>query len=119
MLYKNLNVNEKGHLTIGGIDAVELAKEFGTPLYVLDEDVLRENAREYVNSLREYAPEGSMPYFASKSLSFKEIYRIIASEEMGRIWFPRRDLPPKAWALIWQKPSSTATTKPIPTLSMP
>ena len=83
MLYKNLNVNEKGHLTIGGIDAVELAKEFGTPLYVLDEDVLRENAREYVNSLREYAPEGSMPYFASKSLSFKEIYRIIASEEMG------------------------------------
>ena len=32
-----LNVNNKGHLTIGGCDTLELAKEFGTPLYVLDE----------------------------------------------------------------------------------
>ena len=33
-----LNINEKGHLTIGGCDTVELAKEYGTPLYVLDEN---------------------------------------------------------------------------------
>ena len=32
-----LNVNEKGRLTIGGMDTVELAKKFGTPLYVMDE----------------------------------------------------------------------------------
>lgn len=31
----NLNVNEKGHLTIGGIDTVDIAKEYGTPLYVI------------------------------------------------------------------------------------
>ena len=34
MLHDNLNINEKGHLTIGGIDTVELAGQYGTPLYV-------------------------------------------------------------------------------------
>jgi len=38
---KNLSVNEQNHLTIGNHDTVELAKEFGTPLYVLDEDLMR------------------------------------------------------------------------------
>lgn len=38
MLYDNLGINDQGHLTIGGLDAVGLAEEFGAPLYVLDED---------------------------------------------------------------------------------
>jgi hypothetical protein len=37
----NLGVNEKGHLTMAGYDTVELAKQFGTPLYVLDEGRIR------------------------------------------------------------------------------
>lgn len=36
-----LKVNGQGHLTIGGCDTVELAKEYGTPLYVLDESGVR------------------------------------------------------------------------------
>ncbi|MDD4587339.1 MAG: diaminopimelate decarboxylase [Heliobacteriaceae bacterium] len=40
-------VNEQGHLTIGGCDAVELVKSFGSPLYVMDEALLRENCRVY------------------------------------------------------------------------
>lgn len=44
---KNLSVNEKGHLTIGGADTVELAKSYGTPLYVMDEDLIRENCRSF------------------------------------------------------------------------
>ena len=36
-----LNVNNKGHLTIGGCDTLELAKEFGTPLYVLDQKCMQ------------------------------------------------------------------------------
>ena len=40
MLYDNLAVNEQGHLTVGGLDTVALAEEFGAPLYVLDEDKL-------------------------------------------------------------------------------
>ena len=43
ILHKQFDINEKGHLTIGGADAVELAKEFGTPAYILDENVIREN----------------------------------------------------------------------------
>ena len=53
MLYDNLTVNEKGHLAIGGLDTAELAAEFGTPLYILDENVIRRNCRTYVNAMHE------------------------------------------------------------------
>ena len=82
MLYDNLTVNDKGHLAVGGIDAVELAAEFGTPLYVMDEDVLRANCRTYVNAIHDsFGPE-SAPLYASKALSFKGIYPIVESEGM-------------------------------------
>ena len=71
MLYDNLGLNELGHLTIGGLDAVDLAREFGAPLYVLDEDRLRANCRTYVTALAEYMPAGSYPLFAGKALCFK------------------------------------------------
>ena len=44
MLYDNLGINEKGHLTIGGSDTVDIAEEFGTALYVMDENQIRSNA---------------------------------------------------------------------------
>lgn len=82
MLYDNLTVNDKGHLAVGGMDAVELAAKFGTPLYVMDEDVLRANCRTYVNAMHEsFGPE-SAPLYASKALSFKGIYPIVESEGM-------------------------------------
>ena len=83
MLYDNLSVNSKGHLAIAGIDACDLAAEFGTPLYVLDEDRVRSNCATYMRAVRDYFPEGSCPLFASKALSFKGIYPIIHSEGMG------------------------------------
>ena len=82
MLYDNLSVNEKGHLTIGGADAAVLAAEYGTPLYVLDEDVVRRNCRTYVSAMHEsFGPDAS-PLYASKALSFKGIYPIVESEGM-------------------------------------
>ena len=83
MLYNNLDVNEQGHLTIGGVDAVTLAEEFGAPLYVLDEDRLRENCRTYVRAMREHMPEGSYPLFAGKALCFKSLYPVLDQEGMG------------------------------------
>lgn len=83
LLYSNLAVNEKGHLTIAGYDAVELAKEFGTPLYVLDENRVRENCRLYTRGMREYFGETSVPLYASKALSFKGIYNVAAEEGMS------------------------------------
>ena len=82
MLYNNLSVNEEGHLTIGGLDAVELASEYGTPLYVLDEDVIRANCRTYVNAMHECFGPDSAPLFASKALCFKGIYPVVQSEGM-------------------------------------
>ena len=76
MLHTNLSVNEKGHLAIAGVDAVSLAEKYGTPLYVLDEDRVRANARIYVDSMRKYFGEGSRPLYASKALSFRGIYKI-------------------------------------------
>lgn len=78
-----LNVNEKGHLTIGGCDTVELAKEYGTPLYVLDENVIRDTCRSYVNSFKKFYDGNGMPLYASKALSCKELCRIANEENIG------------------------------------
>ncbi|MCL1849434.1 MAG: diaminopimelate decarboxylase, partial [Clostridiales bacterium] len=44
-LQGTMAINEKDHLVIGGCDTVDLLKEFGSPLHVLDEDLLRETCR--------------------------------------------------------------------------
>ena len=73
---KNLNINENGNLTIGGIDTVELAKKFKTPLYVMDVDLIRENCRKYKDALKKYCKTDFLVCFASKSFCCKEIYKI-------------------------------------------
>lgn len=83
MLYDNLGINEKGHLTIGGMDTVDIAAEFGTALYVMDEDKLRSNVRTYVDAMNKYFVSGSAPLLASKALCFKGIYPVIDSEGMS------------------------------------
>ena len=82
MLYDNLTINEKGHLAVGGLDTAELAAEFGTPLYVLDENVIRSNCRTYVNAMHECFGPQSAPLYASKALCFKGIYPLVQSEGM-------------------------------------
>ena len=83
MLYKNLAVNTAGHLTFGGYDTKELAAQFGTPLMVMDEAVIRNRCREYRNAVASYLPAGSRPLYASKALSLKRIYEIMKEEGMG------------------------------------
>jgi len=83
LLQKNLNINDKGHLTVAGFDAVDLAKKYGTPLYVFDENLIRTNCRTYVDAMHKYFGKGSMPLLASKALSFKGIYKIADEEGMG------------------------------------
>lgn len=78
-----LNVNEKGHLTIGGCDTVELARKYGTPLYVLDESTIRNTCRSYVESFKKYYNGNGMPMYASKALSCKELCRIVNDENLG------------------------------------
>lgn len=84
MLYpETLNVNEHGHLTIGGCDTVELANRYGTPLYVMDENVIRKALRDYKKSIDENYQNGGMVAYASKACCFKEICRIVMQEGCG------------------------------------
>ena len=83
MLTPNLTVSQEGHLLIGGVDTAALAREHGTPLYVMDENMIRESCRGYNDVLRdEYAGRGLICY-ASKAFSCKEIYRIVDAEGLG------------------------------------
>lgn len=83
MLYDNLAVTEGGHLTIAGHDARALADQFGTPLYLLDEALIRSRCRTYKQAMEAAFRPGSMPFYASKALSFKHIYEIALEEGLG------------------------------------
>ena len=83
MLTDGLNINKKGHLTIGGCDTVELAETYGTPLYVMNEEVIRRALRAYVQSMETYYPQGGRVAYASKACCFLEMYRIAAQEGCG------------------------------------
>ena len=82
MLHNNLSINKEGHLCFAGLDTVLLAKKYGTPLFLIDEDKIRQFARTYINAMRKYFGGDSGPLLASKALCFSEIYRIAASEGM-------------------------------------
>ena len=80
ILHPTYELNEAGHLTVAGLDAVELAKEFGTPVYLLDTDAVRAQCRLYREAFREFFGETSLPAFAGKALCYKGLYRLIAEE---------------------------------------
>ena len=83
ILHSHFDVNSDGHLTVGGVDTVDLAREFGTPAYILDENVLRANCRTYLEAARLHFGEDALPLYASKALSFSGVYRIVAEEGLG------------------------------------
>ena len=83
IIHSHFDINEKGHLTIGGADAVDLAKEFGTPAYILDENVIRENCRKYLRAATAEFGADALPLYASKALCFTGIYKIAAEEGLG------------------------------------
>ena len=67
-LHENMSVNEQGHLMISGCDTVLLAKRYGTPLYVLDEALVRRNCREAVNAMKKYFSSGRVMYASKRSI---------------------------------------------------
>lgn len=83
MICDNISINEKGHLCFVGRDTTELAKKYKTPLYLIDEDKIREKCRIYKEAMKKSFGGESHPLFASKSLCFKRIYEIMREEEMG------------------------------------
>lgn len=74
---------ENGILYFGGRNTLELAEKYGTPLYLMDEERIRRNCREYREALTEAFGEESIALYASKAASFKRIYEIIKEEGLG------------------------------------
>lgn len=74
--------NEQGHLTIGGVDSVDLARTYGTPLYVMDEALIRQNCRAYVGAFRTYYPNFEVAY-ASKAFLCAAMVALVEQESMS------------------------------------
>ena len=83
LICQNLTVDDRGHLCFAGQDTAALAARFGTPLYLMDEDRIRERCRTYLAAMRAAFGEGGRVLYASKAASFKRLYAIMKEEGMG------------------------------------
>ena len=77
------DVNSQGHLTVGEADTLTLAKQYGTPLYVMDGAQVRANCRGFVGSMKRAFGENGRVLFASKAFCCKEMCRIVCEEGLG------------------------------------
>jgi len=77
-----LGEEREGEWVVGGVGARRLVREFGTPLYVMDEARLRANCRAYITALRDAYPD-SQAFFASKALCCMATCRLAYDEGMG------------------------------------
>ena len=80
LLHPSFDINEKGHLTIGSLDAIELSETYGTPAYYLDLDAVRNMCRMYKKQFAAHFGGLSTPIYAGKALCFKKLYAVIAEE---------------------------------------
>ena len=83
MLSSNIAVNDRGHLTFAGLDTTALAAKYQTPLYLMDEDRIRDNCRRYKAAMAECFGAESRPLYAGKAACFKRIYEIMREENMA------------------------------------
>jgi len=75
-------IDDDGRLQLGGCDAVELAREFGTPAYIVVEDDLRARAQTFVEAFRARTKDFDV-LFASKAFPCTAVYRVLAAEGIG------------------------------------
>ena len=75
----NIKVNDKNHLDIGGADALDIAEEFGTPTYVIDENRIRENYNKFYSTFSKYYPDFKV-FYACKANTNLAVMKILESE---------------------------------------
>lgn len=78
-----LSANENNHLVIGGCDTTELAKTYGTPLYVMDEAEIIKNCKLYQESLNRYYDGNGLVLYASKAFSCVYMCKLMNRLGMG------------------------------------
>ena len=82
LVSENLSV-KNNHLMIGKHDTVELAKKYGTPLYVMDEELIRKNCRTYKQALDKYYNGNGLVLYANQAFCSMYMCKIIAEEGLG------------------------------------
>ena len=75
-------ITGSGHLEIGGVDCDSLAKNFGTPLYVMDQETLIAHAREYSSAFKTEYPN-TLVLYATKALAVRAILALLEKEGLG------------------------------------
>lgn len=83
MICDNLSVSDEGILLFAGQSTVALARQYGTPLYLMDEDRIRNRMQTYKEGMKKAFGEYGHVLYASKAASFKRIYEIAAEESIG------------------------------------
>ncbi|NLY79592.1 MAG: diaminopimelate decarboxylase [Lysinibacillus sp.] len=81
-LYGTQTIGQNGHLYIGGVDTVELAKEYGTPLFVYDLALIRNRASGFIDTFKKYGVNAQVAY-ASKAFSCIAIYQFAKEENLS------------------------------------
>lgn len=79
----NLEVSPKGNLSWEGIDLLDLIEMYGTPLYVMNETMIRENINIFKTSLNKYFGENGLIIYASKAFCTKAMCQIAKEEGIG------------------------------------
>ncbi|KKE79303.1 diaminopimelate decarboxylase [Bacilli bacterium] len=79
--YHPFPINKNGHLEIGGMDTVELAEKYGTPLYVYDVSMIRKNARSFVETFERLGVQAKVAY-ASKAFSSIAMLQVAKQENL-------------------------------------
>lgn len=82
VLPQSAQVNQFGHLEIGGLDTVELVKEYGTPLYIFDEQTLRNNCKSFLEGFRKYHKNTDVIY-ACKAFVNGPLAKLLNEENLG------------------------------------
>jgi diaminopimelate decarboxylase len=78
-LFGTQRVNDHGHLEIGGCDTLELVSRYGTPLYVLDEALVRDNCKAFSRSFADRYPRAHVAY-AGKAFLCVGMAKLIREE---------------------------------------
>lgn len=81
-LYGTQAISHQGHLTIGGVDTIELAKQYGTPLFVYDVALIRERARGFRQTFEDLEVKAQVAY-ASKAFSCIAMYQLAIEEQLS------------------------------------
>lgn len=83
LICNNLSRNSSGELCLAGRELTSLAEKYGTPLYLYDEDRIRERCRTYLHAVKTAFDGRGRVLYASKAASFRRLYEIMKEEGMG------------------------------------